>query len=262
MKRWRIELRDRKPQLVCVAGSIPSYSCACQIANCCLYRAYIVGFSFVSMLICVNMYIRTCVSLANSLFLAFSFPIDRHSPSLPTETDQHGNLNNIVSVAPHLPEYDSNLPPVGANEPPSPVESYDFSMPSNGDYTAEPMVMPSLFKISTLDDNISEQKEKSNPSGYVCLNHLFDVGSSSPTDPIKTMATVQRYKVDKFITTVMIVNAAMPTSGPISVPVATRHQELDIPVGNSVGSDPDVGITPGRPTPADLAVSPRMGAHS
>jgi Glycogen recognition site of AMP-activated protein kinase len=146
----------------------------------------------------------------------FKFIVDgnwKHSSALSTETDQHGNLNNIVAVSPHLPEYDSNAPPSGGGGPPSPVESYDFSMPQHEDYTVEPMVLPTLFKAAPVSRNVAEGAPL-NPSAYVTINHLYDAAADFATDPIKTMATVVRYKANKFVTSVMITNASASTQPP------------------------------------------------
>jgi 5'-AMP-activated protein kinase, regulatory beta subunit len=142
----------------------------------------------------------------------YKFIVDgnwKHSPSLPTETDQHGNLNNVVIVSPHFPEYDSNAPLTGLSGPPSPIESYDRSMPAKEDYSVEPAALPPLFKSAPLNPQIYEAGPL-NPAAYVCLNHLFSAAPEHPAEQTRTVATVHRYKSNRYVTTVMIVNATVP----------------------------------------------------
>jgi hypothetical protein len=162
----------------------------------------------------------------------FKFIVDgnwKHSSTLPTETDQHGNLNNVVIVSPHLPEYDSNAPPGGEGGPPSPIESYDFSMPQHEDYTVEPMALPPLFKAAPVDPKMVADGERVNPSAYVAINHLYDAAADFAADPIMTMATVIRYKSNRFVTTVMVSNTAVapPRSQPVAIPqqVELYHEQ-------------------------------------
>lgn len=159
----------------------------------------------------------------------------RHASALTTETDAHGNLNNIVLVSPHLPEYDSNQPPAGAGGPPSPIESYDFSMPASEDYSVEPMALPVLFKALHPDPPLPPARApRFNPSAAAALNHTYGVADSYPAAPVRTLATVTRYKRSTFVTTVLVmtaVDAPVPTA-PISIPVP-------IPVATAASSERD-----------------------
>lgn len=155
----------------------------------------------------------------------YKFIVDgnwKHSPALPCETDQHGNVNNCISVSPHLPEYDSNQLPTNIGGPPSPVESYDFSMPAQEDYSAEPMALPILFKSMHPDPLPVPQAEdvNHNPASYVALNHTYAVAASHPSEPVRTLCTMSRYKTDKYVTTVLIINSNTTPTIPVAVPVA------------------------------------------
>lgn len=154
----------------------------------------------------------------------YKFIVDgnwKHSPALPCETDQHGNVNNCINVSPHLPEYDSNQPPTNIGGPPSPIESYDFSMPAQEDYSVEPMALPMLFKSMHPDPLPLPQAEDvpHNPASYVALNHTYAVAPSHPAEPIRTLCTMSRYKTDKYVTTVLVINATSSQTMPVSVPV-------------------------------------------
>lgn len=155
----------------------------------------------------------------------YKFIVDgnwKHNPALSTETDQHGNLNNVVLVSPQYPEYDSNEPLSATGGPPSPIESYDFSMPAHEDYAVEPTLLPSLFKVAPLTpDEVGVRSP--NPSFYVALNHLFHVDPEDYHVPVKTVASINRYKATKLITTVMVLSNASQSSRPISVSASRVH---------------------------------------
>lgn len=145
----------------------------------------------------------------------------RHRAGPDTETDQHGNLNNTVTVSPHYPEYDSNLAP-GADGPPSPIDSYDFSMPASEDYSVEPMALPPLFRGLCPDGGPAG--DPSNPSCWVALGHTYGVAGRSE---VRTLSIVTRYKkdtLDRYITTVVVgAMEEVHVTEPVAIPGAVKE---------------------------------------
>lgn len=121
---------------------------------------------------------------------------------MPTATDQHGNLNNVITVTFHLPEYDSTDPLNDEDLAGSPVESYDFSLISQEDQTTEPPTMPRLLATAPID-----RKSGSYICGtdFVRLNHVFATKSdlSFNANDVRTLATEHRFKA-KVITTILV----------------------------------------------------------
>lgn len=158
----------------------------------------------------------------------YKFVVDgnwRHRAGPDTETDMHGNLNNTVTVNPHYPEYDSNLA-LGAGGPPSPVDSYDFSMPASEDYSVEPMALPPLFRGLCPDGG--RAGNAANPSCWVALGHTYGVAGRGE---VRTLAIVTRYKretLDRYITTVIVGSVEeVRVSSPIAIPGAADEVEPD-----------------------------------
>eukprot|EP00172_Hildenbrandia_rubra_P002747 Plantae.Rhodophyta-Hildenbrandia_rubra.ctg38440.p1 GENE.Plantae.Rhodophyta-Hildenbrandia_rubra.ctg38440~~Plantae.Rhodophyta-Hildenbrandia_rubra.ctg38440.p1 ORF type:complete len:183 (+),score=30.43 Plantae.Rhodophyta-Hildenbrandia_rubra.ctg38440:73-549(+) len=78
-------------------------------------------------------------------------------------------------------------------------------MPPHDDYSVEPPSLPPLFRTAPLSEPSEENSTRT--IRHVALNHLF-VPSNEPVDPdIGTIATVERFKDDKFVTTILITNA-------------------------------------------------------
>lgn len=188
----------------------------------------------------------------------FKFVVDgnwRHNPALSTETDQHGNLNNIVVVSPHYPEYDSNEPLGGVGGPPSPVESYDFSMPAHEDYAVEPVALPSLFKVAPLEPSHSVSGSP-NPSLYVALNHLFHIDPEECPVSTKTVASINRYKTNKFVTTVMVLNNFTHPTRSSSASTSQSEQQLsEMSVVPEDTASARVQVANGAKTVRELAVA-------
>jgi 5'-AMP-activated protein kinase, regulatory beta subunit len=188
----------------------------------------------------------------------YKFIVDgnwKHSSSLPTETDQHGNLNNVVIVSPHFPEYDSNVPLTGLSGPPSPIESYDLSMPAKEDYSVEPAALPPLFKSAPLNPQIYDPGPL-NPTAYVCLNHLFSAAPEHPAEQTRTVATVHRYKSNKYVTTVMIVNTNSSASHSTQASAAPHAGR---PVHGPAAGLPSPALHPSASPPSGAPALPEVG---
>lgn len=121
---------------------------------------------------------------------------------MPTERDQHGNLNNVVVVKAQVPEYDSNTPLHSDLLSTSPIESYDFSLLPQEDHTTEPPTLPRLLSRVPFDQMSSEPCEGVN---FVRLNHMYSAKSDRVygCDEVRTLATETRYKA-KVVTTILI----------------------------------------------------------
>lgn len=151
----------------------------------------------------------------------YKFIVDgnwKHSPALPTERDQHGNLNNIVVVKANVPEYDSNVQPYPDKIPNSPVESYDFSILPQEDHTTEPPMLPRLLASAPLD-RVTDKA--CHGADFVRFNHMFSTNSDSVYGPqdLYTLASETRYK-NKVITTILITS---PNKAQDQVAVPIQH---------------------------------------
>ena len=105
----------------------------------------------------------------------------------------------------YFTEYDSNEPPEGIERPLSPIESYDYSMPPHDDYSVEPPTRPPIFRTAPLTENTDEDSTRA--IRHVYLNHLFMPADQQQNDKVRTLATVERFKDDKFVTTIMVTKA-------------------------------------------------------
>lgn len=157
---------------------------------------------------------------------------NRHSPALPTKRDQHGNLNNIVVVKAHVPEYDSNVQAYPEAVPNSPVESYDFSILPQEDHTTEPPTLPRLLASAPLD-RVTD--EACTGTDFVRFNHVFATNSDAVYGPheVRTLASEARYK-NKVITTILMTTKSK-TQESLAVPIQQQfrpNRTQPIPIGN------------------------------
>lgn len=133
-----------------------------------------------------------------------------HNKSLPTETDQHGNLNNIIDVRPQRQEFDDdrddNADSCTTFEM-SPPSSFDFSMSSHGGGRIEPPDLPPFLTVPPVS---GEQLPP--PTSSVTYNHLYSSRLSyrhtsphvcPPQQDYRTLALTKRYK-SKLITTLLV----------------------------------------------------------
>lgn len=136
------------------------------------------------------------------LILPIALSLCRHSPALPTACDQHGNMNNVVTVKEQVPEYDSNMQLHIENLSTSPAESYNFSIFPQEDRTTEPPAMPRLLAGAPLD---SLTDSATGGADFVRFNHMFATNCDAiyGSNQIRTMASETRYK-SKVITTILI----------------------------------------------------------
>ncbi len=133
-----------------------------------------------------------------------------HNKSLPTKTDQHGNLNNIINVCPQRPEFDDvgdENEDTHASFDSSPPSSFDFSMSSHGGVRTEPPDLPGFLSIPP-----PAGERLPPPTASVTYNHLYSSrlvyrhGSphiSPPQHDYRTLSLTKRYKT-KLITTLLV----------------------------------------------------------
>lgn len=155
----------------------------------------------------------------------------RHSPALPTERDQHGNLNNIVVVKPQVPEYDSNVQAYPDNVPDSPIESYDYSIIPQEDQNTEPPTLPRLLSTAPLDRFAVCCRTGTD---FVRINHVYGTSADSAygSNEIRTMATESRYK-NKIITTILVASRNKVSTVPLGLPIAPRpNRTHPLPMGD------------------------------
>jgi len=176
----------------------------------------------------------------------YKFIVDgewRHSPSLPVERDEHGNMNNMIEVKPHISEFDRPDPLPGIQRPTSPFESYDFSMPAPEEYAIDPPQLPPHYHNCVLSQGNSESGQHhmhknhhstavvSSPASgvdmaymtrgeapnssarsdaplHVCIKHLYTATKNpSEGDDINVLGFTKRYK-SKMVTTVIYMPSA------------------------------------------------------
>lgn len=129
---------------------------------------------------------------------------NRHNPAYPTETDQHGNLNNIIKVVAKRPEYNCDEPLMPISEASSPRESYDYSTLPQEDHATEPPTLPRLLASAPLNKSLSSG---GGGTDFVRLNHIFETNSDVVygANEVRTIACEIRYK-SKIITTVLVMS--------------------------------------------------------
>ncbi|KAA8499601.1 SNF1-related protein kinase regulatory subunit beta-2 [Porphyridium purpureum] len=169
----------------------------------------------------------------------YKFIVDgewRHCASQPTERDEHGNVNNMVEVRPHVSEFDLPDIQTGLRRPPSPIESYDFSMPAPEEYAIDPPQLPPHYHSVVLNQSASsvaaQQKNmhatavvRSPASGvdlafiqnsgelppdastcevpnHVSIRHLYTASKTHAEEEVQVVGITRRYR-DKFITMVL-----------------------------------------------------------
>ena len=111
-------------------------------------------------------------------------------------------MNNVVDVAPQVPEYDANEPLIGDLEARSPVDSYNFTILPKEDHTTEPPTLPRLLHSRPFN-SVSPSMSGTD---FVKLNHIFSTRgdpTNSDNNNVRTLATEARYK-SKVVTTVLV----------------------------------------------------------
>lgn len=133
-------------------------------------------------------------------FVLFLSRLCRHSSSLPSEQDSHGNLNNVITVVARPKEFDSNDLP--HEETIAPDDNYDFSILPQEDHATEPPNLPRMLSSAPLD---RYARPNAPTPDFVRLNHVFETDTSAVYGPnqMRTVATELRYK-SKIITTVLL----------------------------------------------------------
>lgn len=139
----------------------------------------------------------TCLTIAH-----------RHNPATPTQRDESGNLNNLITIRNEKPEFDSNAGP-HESEAGSPMASYDFSMLPQEDHATEPPTLPRML-ISVPLDRFSRPSAMT--TDFVRLGHIFETDCSTIYDDnqVRTMATEVRHK-SKLITTILVMPRTKPS---------------------------------------------------
>lgn len=132
-----------------------------------------------------------------------TFP--RHSPSLPTERDGHGNINNVITIVARPKEFD-DTDSSNDDVARSPAESYDYSILPQEDHATEPPTLPRMLSSVPLDQYA---RPNAATPDFVRLNHIFEAKSDAVYGPgeVRTIATEMRYKT-KMITTILIARKA------------------------------------------------------
>lgn len=121
----------------------------------------------------------------------------RFRPDLPCETDNMGNIVNLVDVNDFVPESPESVSELMA--PPSPDYSYGFQAPDVKEFTKEPPALPAQLYLGVLNSRSSEG-ECTRPK-HVVLDHLY-IEKGWGAQPLVALGHTHRFR-SKYVTTVL-----------------------------------------------------------
>ncbi|KAL6519046.1 galactose metabolism-related protein [Orobanche hederae] len=131
----------------------------------------------------------------------YKFIVDgevRYIPDIPNETDEMGNVCNLLDVHGYVPE---NLDSVAEFEAPSsPESSYSQVFPVDEDFAKDPMLVPPQLQSPVLGLENQKETASSKPK-HVVLNHLFmEKGQASQS--VIALSLTHRFQ-SKYVTVVL-----------------------------------------------------------
>ncbi|KAL3625702.1 galactose metabolism-related protein [Castilleja foliolosa] len=134
----------------------------------------------------------------------YKFVVDgeaRYSPDLPSETDEIGNVCNLLDVHYRKDYVPENLDSVAEfDAPSSPESSYNQIYPGDEDFAKDPMQVPPQLHSSVLGLETHEEKAASKPQ-HVVLNHLF-MDKGQVTQSVVALSLTHRFQ-SKYVTVVL-----------------------------------------------------------
>ncbi|XP_037481207.1 SNF1-related protein kinase regulatory subunit beta-1-like [Triticum dicoccoides] len=122
----------------------------------------------------------------------------RYLPDLPCETDNVGNIVNLLDVNDFVPESVESVSELMA--PPSPDSSYGFQIPEDKEFAKEPPTLPAQLYLGVLNSRSAEQRECARPR-HVVLNHLY-IEKGWGAQPLVALGHTHRFR-SKYVTTVL-----------------------------------------------------------
>ncbi|KAM3392282.1 hypothetical protein ACQJBY_013425 [Aegilops geniculata] len=122
----------------------------------------------------------------------------RYLADLPCETDNVGNIVNLLDVNDFVPESVESVSELMA--PPSPDSSYGFQIPEDKEFAKEPPTLPAQLYLGVLNSRSAEQRECARPR-HVVLNHLY-IEKGWGAQPLVALGHTHRFR-SKYVTTVL-----------------------------------------------------------
>ncbi|KAG8079256.1 hypothetical protein GUJ93_ZPchr0007g6183 [Zizania palustris] len=139
------------------------------------------------------------LGLASGVY-RYRFIVDgerRFQPDRPCETDNMGDIANLLDVHDFIPESVDSVSELMA--PPSPDSSYGFVAPDDKEFSKEPPALPSQLHLGALNSGGSNG-ECARPK-HVVLNHLYIEKGWGP-QPLVALGQTYRFN-SKYVTTVL-----------------------------------------------------------
>ncbi|XP_058079228.1 SNF1-related protein kinase regulatory subunit beta-1-like isoform X2 [Magnolia sinica] len=132
----------------------------------------------------------------------YKFIVDgewRYIPDLPCVADEMGRITNLLDVHDYVPE---NLESVVEFEhPPSPDSSYGQPFPVDGDFSKEPLAVPSQLHLTILGMQNPTEAASSLKPQHVVLNHLYIEKGWAPQSLV-ALGLTHRFQ-SKYVTVVL-----------------------------------------------------------
>lgn len=141
----------------------------------------------------------------------YRFVVDgeqRFLPDLPCETDNNGNIVNLLDVNDFVPESVESVSELMA--PASPDSSYGFQAPEDKEFAKEPPALPAQLYLGVLNSrtttssssgSTSEQRSECARPKHVVLNHLY-IEKGWGAQPLVALGHTHRFR-SKYVTTVL-----------------------------------------------------------
>ncbi|CAN6176713.1 unnamed protein product [Urochloa humidicola] len=118
-------------------------------------------------------------------------------PDLPRETDNTGQIVNLVDVHDFIPESVESVSELMA--PPSPESSYSFHIPGEKEFAKEPPLLPAQLFLGVLNSRSSE--EGCARPRHVVLDHLY-IEKGWGSQPLVSLGYTHRFD-SKYVTCVL-----------------------------------------------------------
>ncbi|KAG2647685.1 SNF1-related protein kinase regulatory subunit beta-1-like [Panicum virgatum] len=143
---------------------------------------------------------HTILLMLSSGVHRYRFIVDgerRFIPDLPCETDNMGQVVNLVDVHDFIPESVESVSELMA--PPSPDSSYGFHVPGEKEFAKEPPQLPAQLYLGVLNSRSSEEG-CARPS-HVVLDHLY-IEKGWGSQPLVALGYTHRFR-SKYVTCVL-----------------------------------------------------------
>ncbi|TKW36603.1 hypothetical protein SEVIR_2G451300v4 [Setaria viridis] len=144
---------------------------------------------------------HTILLMLSSGVHRYRFIVDgerRFIPDLPWETDNMGQIVNLVDVHDFIPESVESVSELMA--PPSPESSYGLRVPGEKEFSKEPPQLPAQLYLGVLNSRSSEEGCCARPR-HVVLDHLY-IEKGWGSQPLVALGHTHRFH-SKYVTCVL-----------------------------------------------------------